>query len=335
MPLTEIAEKSVTGAVATSATASVTRKERNPSVGIHMGKEVRIGSRKVQIVHVKKFNILPTDPKAQSIRDEVIKKVGSEWLANSRDIMRGLTEEEEIKYLPILLGAKPGHDEWEEKTKLFWADFSVAVPGTKEGLTFEAGFKFKNNISDEAEPISIIGYIQYNWCLKSSFVCKEDDANPAKYDFKLIDLAKDLLLKENEFALRKVVDTKYLQLISSKDVTERLKIDWIIEAKGGPNGYGLNTFNMNDVQKEMELNNIKEKNLAEFDRLISDPDLETKAMIHKAVTSRNIILDGDSTYILDDKIIGTSLKGAVAWLNDPNNSNKRLILAERLKELNR
>ena len=166
------------------------------STGKYFGQEVQLGSRKVKVIHFQKSNFLPKGPEAKQIRDEVIKKISPGWKKGTKDVNRGLTREEELLYLPSLIGVKPEAPDWENKTKLFWFDLSIPIPA--QGIEFEAGFKLKPNGID-AEPIDIIGYIYYNVARTHSRVANEDDDNPAQYDFRIIDVAKKLMEEESEF----------------------------------------------------------------------------------------------------------------------------------------
>lgn len=305
---------------------------RSPSLneGDYFGRKVRIGSRKIQLITIKsKFSLLPKEPNAQTLRDEVIKKVGSQWKSGTRDIIRGLTQEEELKYLPSILGIKPTSDDWDSKILEWWANFSIEVPGTEKGIEFEAGFQKSNK--GETEPISLDGYMKYNFCKANSDVANEEEDNLITKTFQLIDKAKVQIEAEQLFTIRKTVDREFLIIVRSTDLNIRRKIDWILEIHGGPDGIGMNISGLTDVQKEMALEEFKDKNLSKFGEIINDSSLETKALIQRATSVGQLSLEGN-TYFFGNKSLG-NFKQTVAYYTDSNNQKDRLILVARLKEL--
>ena len=88
----------------------------------HFGKPVKVGSRKVNIKLVPKFSILPSEPAAKFIRDEVTKKIGSTWKRGTRDILRAIEGVEESYYLPDLMGIRVDSEQWNGKSREFWAN---------------------------------------------------------------------------------------------------------------------------------------------------------------------------------------------------------------------
>lgn len=318
MSTTEIAKDEV---------GSTTKSGAASTEAVHFGTKVRLGSRKIKLKQIKQFSMLPKE--AKQIRDEVIKKVGSQWKDGTRDIIRGLSPEEEVAYLPKILGLKPEHDDWETRVKEFWADFSIAVPAREE-IEIEAGFKLKRNSTSEAEPIDVLGYMQYNFCKANSKVAAEHEDNPSLYTFKLIDTAANLVEQEAIFSLRKEVDMAFYRLTRSIDQQERLKIDWILETRGGEKGLGMNILNMTNIQKEMELEKIKNKDPEGFKTLLDDKRLETKALVRKAITYR-LMENDNGVHIYNGNVIGNTLENAIAWIDDPNNSTSKIALVEKIK----
>lgn len=297
----------------------------------HFGKSVRLGSRKVQLVQVPKFSLMPKGQEAASIRSEQTKKVGSEWKKGTRDIIKGLSDEEELVYLPKLIGISPTSSEWNEKVLTFWADFGIEVPYGDRGVELEVGFK---EVAGKVTPISLDGYIKYNFCVENSMVATTDSevANTFHFDFVLVDKAKVAIEEEEKFAIKKKVDRMYLKLITSTDQSDKNKIEWIIETVGGEDGTGVSTLSMSQVQQEMEIERIKDRDLVKFQKIMEDTHLETKALIRKSVERGTIIQEGNS-YFLDSKVIGASIKEAVGYLESAANQKDKLIIIERNKSI--
>lgn len=300
----------------------------------HFGKRVKLGSRKVTIKLVDKFSILPKDAAAKFIRDEVTKKIGSTWKAGTRDIIRGLTRDEEAFYLPRLLGVRIESDQWNDKVFQHWANFSVPVPNNEEGIELEAGFReVKGTTGNIVEPINLEDYMRFNFCREHSSVATEPDQldNVFLYTYYMVDKQKEEVAREQEFALRQEVDTLFIQLVQSTDSRNSLKVDWILETVGGPTGNGMNIAGLTKIQKNMELERLKNKNISRFKEIISDENLQVKALIRRAVNTGSLVQDGNS-YFLDNKVIGSSLMQAVSYLQSPSNQKDRFLVEERVKE---
>jgi hypothetical protein len=216
-----------------SSSDTVTEEIVSSEYGYHMGQKVRIGSRIVRIEQTKQFSLLPTDPKAQQIRDEVVKRISCQFKRGSKDVIRGLSYEEELKYLPRILGLKPDHDTWETRVKDFWLNFNISIQAGMP-VELEAGFRFKYGSTTEAEPIDIDGYMKYNFAKENSNVGDADN-DLTHLSFKMIDTAEQRVRDEEVFSARKVTDRLFNQIIADSDKFPdvRLKIDWILETYGG------------------------------------------------------------------------------------------------------
>jgi len=313
--------------------AEIAQEAQGLSMGKYNGTKVRIGSRIIRIELIKKHDMLPKDPAAQHIRDEVTKNIGSQWKSGTKDIIRGLSRSEEIMFLPNILGLKPEHANWDTATKEFWANFKVPVTAG-DGIELEAGFKFKDNSAEEAEPISVDGYMSYQFAQANSNVANEDEDNPVTYTFRLIDTAQQDIKDEQAFSVRKIVDRMFNKLLNDADAGDAdavNTIDWIIETIGGDKGLGDTIYGMSGVKKQLEVEKIKDKSPVAFKEAILDKDLETKALIRKGVKYSKIRHEG-TAYFIGNKAMGNGERQAVLWLNDPNNSDEKVMLIAAIKQ---
>jgi hypothetical protein len=94
---------------------------------------------------------------------------------------------------------------------------------------------------------------------------------------------------------------------------------------------GMGIHGLTLVQKQMELSKIKEADLNKFEAIINDKNLETKALLRKAVTYRKVEQIGTS-YLYNSIKMGFNEATAIEWLNDPSNSGHRLSIVESVKE---
>jgi hypothetical protein len=299
-----------------------------------MKQEVKLGSRKIQIVRVEhSFSILPKGAPAKAIRDEVTIKLGSEWKHGTRDIVRGLNREEEAKYLPQLIGLNgPKSEKWEEKALEHWANFGFTLPNNDVGIELEIGFKLDEN--SEVVPINLEDYIKYNWAigLRKQVIGEYDDNILPQHVARIIDKGKKQDEKEQLFAKLKDVNRDFLKLIRSDDPKDRDKIDWILETMGGPEGDGLIITSLSPIQREMELEKVKEKNINKFSEILSDQFLELKATIRKAISYgvSQLKLEGN-TYFYGNVALG-ELDGAIGYFSDPSHVRERQVLNEAVKQ---
>lgn len=307
----------------------------------YFGREVILGSRQVVIKQVSKFSMLPKDPGAKAIRDEVIKKIGSQWKKGSKDIIRGLSTEEEGMYLPGILGTQPKANEWHDKVRTYWADFVIEVP-VEGGVELEVGFKAKegsNDLNNNAEPIKLADYMKYNFAKANSSVAVTDEQldNMPIYEFFVVDKSKEKMKLLATHKLGKTVNVEYYKLISaaaSGDSAANVKMEAIIELKGGQRENGINIESLiTQEEKELELEKIKDRDLAAFEKMLKDPNLQSKGIIKKAVTRGIIEIQGNSYYYMD-KSIGSTLLEAVSWLENPNNATTKMKLLDQIKSVN-
>lgn len=298
----------------------------------YMGRPVQIGSKKVTIKLVDKFSMLPTDPGAKSIKDEVTKKIGSTWKAGTRDIIRGLTPEEEKKYLPSMLGVRIDSEQWNDKVLNHWANFSVPVPLNDNGLELEIGFRVYNESTKEAEPINMKNYMEYNFAKQHGQVASTDDEvdNKFTYTYFIVDKSKDDKARESMYDIRKEASKVFNRLVDTE--SEKDKIDWILETKGGEKGTGIRVHNLAPKQKEIELEKLKDSNPSLFVTVAKDELLQVRAFIYRAVSVGIINLEGNS-YFFGSQVLGSNENEAIAFLKNANNQEIKLAIKARVSAI--
>ena len=310
-----------------------------PKVYQHFGESVEIGSRKVVIRLVPKFSILPSDAGAQFIRDEVTKKIGSTWKKGTRDIIRGLSPLEEKHYMPTLSGIRFDSEQWNEKVRNYWAEFIIEVPNNDKGVELEVGFKEELTgiyPNTNAVPINLDDYIKWKFASQHKEVAstEADLDNMFIYTYQMVDKGLEFKKSEQAYTARKRADVLFAQLTNPADKKELSKVDWILEIHGGDQGNGINITGLTQVQKEMELEKTKDRNPSKFIEICSDKHLATKAQIRKAV-GLGILIQAGNSYMLDNKVIGSSLQEAIAFLENANNQKDKMIIIEKLKEFSK
>ncbi len=281
----------------------------------------------------------------KELKSERKKRIGSTWVKGTKDILRGLSAEEEERYLPKMLGVSPTSDNWDAKVREYWANMTIDVPikGLKLDVGVESGYY--NDVNEKGVrirkkglvPINLNDYINYNFCKGHKWVAvsREDINNVDFFPYFIEDHSKIKLDTEKAYIERKKAGAIYNRLIASntEGSIDESKIDWILEvSKRNKQSafYNRSYDTMTPVEKEMALEHEKNSNPDVFLRIATDPDLEDKSFISKLI-EKGIWERQGNTYMDDSKILANSVKEAVTWLRNPVNSKMRITYEERLK----
>lgn len=279
-----------------------------------MERERVIGSHKV-ILNANTDNLFT----APGLRKETSRKLGSAFKPGSRDIVRGLTPEEEKEFLPFYIGVKPTDNSWFEKVQEYWANF--AIPVGIDGLTLEMGFKEddKGNLT----PIDFEGYMKGSFAMNHPDVTLNEDEKDIK-KFFIVDLA----VKKKEEAIKTNVlvkaDIAFSKLVSDDTETGSAKrnfILWLI---------GETPSHLDDAEKIKKLRDYRDNKPSDFISMVSDPELNIKAFVRRCMIYEIIKREGD-TYWAEDVRLGASERDTLEFLKSPENSAITGRLKDRLK----
>lgn len=291
----------------------------------------QLGSKIVTIKQVEgKFTILPIEG---PFRDEVVKKAGCEWKKGTRDVIRGLNNEEEKKYLPDILGISPNHQDWNSTVLEFWNNFNLIVPADKP-LEIEVGMK--EDVNGNIVPIDVNGYMKYNWARVHSQVAftEEDLRSKSMFTFYVEDLSA---IKDKEIALhnkKKRADAEYVKLVSVNTKDSKIKIDQIVRVISGKKNEFINTHSMQQEEKEIYIDQFKNENPGAFLKIVNDPTINKQALIYMALNVGLMTIEG-SSYFMGDQRVGQNMAETIAWFSDKANSEAVSKFVERLKELSK
>lgn len=273
----------------------------------------------------KKNPVLPKE-----FEDEVSNRLGSEFKDGTRDCIRGLNTIQERVILPPIIGLQPQDANFPSKAREYWADFSV-IP-TKEGLrlnvaTEEVEAEINGKTEKYQNPVVPEDYMIYQMALQSSKVAstQEQLMYPGEYDFLLVDLSIMKEQEESEYQERKEATIAFAKLVTNAD-SNKDTIDWVIQVLKPQDEFF--DFSQSGTDKEIYLDKKLSENPAKFLKVVKDPNLETKALMKRAITLREIVLEGEN-YFVGETNIGP-LRSAVDWLKNPENSAKVLALKSRM-----
>lgn len=270
-------------------------------------------------------------------------KIGSSLKGNGP--LRGLDYDEETEYLPDIIGISPNDTEWRRTVKDYWNNISVSIPadGTTIGklqgkvLAFIIAFKtegekqnFEKVLSlDEKAKIAKNGlvldgvddYILWRYCLVYGKVANryEDIRKSPKILFYLYSKETETRVEHNAFKLRVKAGNLF---------TEILMKDSIIDAVLLMFEQTLTHFESR-ADKHLALEVLIKSKPAVFIKFMEDGNLETKAIIKKAVDAHIIHQPSntDSYYYGEgnEVCLGTTLMDAVIYWKSTEKINKEIV----------
>ena len=270
----------------------------------------------MSVVTIKRRNdysqILPKE-----LRSEVKKKIASHWVGGTKDLLRGLTQDEEKEYLPEVVGISTKSEHWDAKIRQFWADFEISVPeeGLKIDITKDVKTGKYKNVND---------MIIYKFCLNHFEVAvrPEELAEKDAFPFHIVNEEVEQKKDFEVYELRKKANAEFHNLVNGEDRSKIEHVFYLIRENSELMPSGSEAL-------EMRLEQLKDKFPNKFSAIISDENLKYKAFIFKALENRIIIKSGN-TYYDGDAPLG-ELNDAILWLKNPINSSSFLALKERLK----
>jgi hypothetical protein len=321
------------------------------------GKEEIVTKIQFPVKHYKKVIIkrkaIPTNIKGETILGQIPEdfkvKIGSSYKGTS--VLRGLTLEEEKRFLPSIIGISPESQNWENATKDYWNNISKDVPLT--GLELEIGIIY-NNIEDlnfdnnlyentifkakvgiKGTPINIADYILWRYCKVYSRVANdiEDINKSAKIEFYIYSKDKETQTKKALLDLEKEANKLYYSSLGDRDwINHTLRV---LTSLDKTNKYTVSNIELlTDDEKDIALNEYLKSNPALFLAIGKDKNLEIKAFVETCV-AKNILqrIPNTSTITFDNETIGNTLEEVVAFLTNGKNTSVVNTLKARLTKM--
>lgn len=292
-------------------------------------------------VVLKRKKTGPPLPVEGEFIDESIQKVGPSW--NGKVILRGLTIEEEARWLPNIIGLGASSPNWEKETKDYWANIGRSVPPNNKdgsgGLTLEVGLKYKNEADYKAdqertrdengviinplgEPINLPDYVFWRFCLLHGKVANNYDLinKSAKIEFYLFSKEKELKDKTKIMLLKKDANQLFYQRMHERDWVENM-LRLLIQQDPAAE-YGVKDVPTIALEEqELLLNKYAEEYPQLFIAYGKDKHLEMKSFVEVCIAQGLLTRIPNTTSIsMDGTTIGGTLDQTVTFLNDPANA---------------
>jgi len=264
----------------------------------------------VQVLRREQVSHLPTE-----VINESKVFLGSHFVR--RQPLKGLSDEEERKYLPRILGISPEHPEFERRSQDFWAEMGFLVPSS--GVVLDVT---KN---EDGTPYNLEDWIKYQWALKHKLVAinEQELLRDPRKKFYIRDPQEQDRLKNATIQSMKAADVEFIK--ATKDPAKARRIIRMMTKTVNPD-------TLNDAQAENVLYDIKQKDPVTFYKIASDSKLDVKAEIMELVELDVLRKIGNQVIYIDD-IIAETFDDAVIWYQNPKNSSIVATLKAKLNEV--
>lgn len=280
--------------------------------------------------------------------DESIKKIGASF--RYQDTLRGLTSDEEKRFLSQILGIDATNPNWGKQTKDYWANISKPVPA-EEGLKLEIGLIYTNIddynedlrapkdlngviINAKGHPINLNDYIIWRYCLLYSECANdiEDVYKSPKIKFYIYSKDKEIFVKKVSFDNRQKANKLFYERISELDwVAFMLRVSISMDVRTDKKYSVADVMSMSDEEKVVTLEEYLTLNPVRFIELAQDKNLEMKSFIELCISSNKLQrIPNTNTITKDGTILGNTLDAAVAYLL--NGTNLELLNALKAQQ---
>lgn len=275
-----------------------------------------IGSKEISIRRKELVNShLPV-----AVRNEAITKISSVF-GQGIAPLRGLTDKEEKKWLPEIIGVSVTDPGWQKAVTAFWADLSIKV--NSNGIVLQIGF------TDYGDPISLMDYIHYRFCLAHPQVALDKptmESNP-NLKFYIHDPTVEARRENVDVTVKKKAYIEFAKISGDNADNEKMKRIIRLISDSNPDNY-------NNIELENLIATIIDQTPEKFFKVATDKRLDVKATIHKLV-EYDILRKIGNTYIYLDATIGNSMDETIIFLSKTENSSIVAELKAKLKEAER
>lgn len=273
--------------------------------------------------------------------------------------LRGLTHEEEVKYMPDIINFSPNDVDWRRATKDYWNNISVVIPAdgaTAEQLqgkildftvnfkneedrkTFESLLDFTKKAEmlsklDKDNAINIIygveDYVLFQFATKSSSVANtiKDSRKSPKIKFYLYSKDVETKAQYSLFKLRNEAKKRFIGIMDNEAVVDALLVM-----------FDQSLVSFDDLSgKHLALEVYADKHPKEFIEFTKDKTLQVKSFIAKASNYGIINKPSNSENYYygenNEVLLGKNLEEAVLYLQDTSNQEVKNAIKARLTNL--
>lgn len=256
--------------------------------------------------------------------------IGSYWdNSHSMTVGTGLNFEEQRLLLPEMVDCEPADRNFRAKVKEYYQNMRTIIP-FKDGRKLEIGLSKDNlaPVSEENKPINLADYLAYRHALKSPEVSPTREAaekNMLTKYYIFDPLAAELKDVAKNAARDKALETYLLVKKDPKKVDMLLTL-LLVDPR-------TITGANKDALKAEKLKTLVETDPGTFMKTYEDKFFE-EAYLVKTLCALKILREV-GTQVIDletGKTLGHDMVETAAWINDPVNSERLLLLKARMQE---
>ena len=227
---------------------------------------------------------------------------------------RGLTHEEEIKYLPKVLGISPSSPNWDAATDNYWNSISVRIP-------YPTGIQLEVGKNENGEPINISDYVLFKFAKKHRHVgASKEVVHKSKHIWFYIE---DLEIENKK--RKEIVSVKmeaYKLLTENQDQERFLTGILLVLGDKLNKPYLLESMDLND--KLSEVTQLVEENPKDFVEAANAPDLDFRTFLISAIQKGFLTRIPNTEIIMfgqdgETRELGSNYSEAILYLKAENN----------------
>jgi hypothetical protein len=296
-------------------------------------------------VYIKRKKAIAAYPGADKVDSKM--KIGSSF--KNQSVLRGLSHEEEMKFLPNVLGLSAKSDKWEKATQNYWANISKVVPQDNTGLELEIGFDYENKEAKEkgesvsveerhqhGRPIRLNDYILYRYCLLYRRVANSiEDVNKSPHIwFYIHTKERQLNLEHTKAQSEDKALQEYFKILTNRDkVVDVLTVFAQESAKLDDGLVPFNLESLDDREQDLLLRKCATKYPKKFHDFATDTQLEMRSFIERSIVSGKLrrVPNTDTVIYGDNTTIGNTMDDCIAFLKNPKNAKVYNNLVAQMK----
>lgn len=272
-----------------------------------------VKSRVITVKRKKEVYTLDVDLKAPK---DTAWKIGASMKGRSH--LKGLTFEEEARYLPEIINVSATSQEFGKSCANHWR--SISVPVDVDGLTLETGWRWNSeedyekekDIKEEerklGEPINVSDYVLYRYCLVYGRVANRPELVNATPKIRFYLESKDDEVKRDRTKLQKRLDANkaMLEVIGNRALVRAIIRAWDVN---------IDVHEMNEDELDIQLDTFATQRSDEFLKLYNDKDIMTKAFINEAIRLQKLTrAEHSETIMYGSTVVGKNMIEAVGNL---------------------
>lgn len=263
----------------------------------------------------------PSTRLAKEIAQDTVMKIGG-GLTQTGTPLKGISFEEEVKYLPRIVGIPADHIEFTSRVDKWYSNLSINIPYT--GLTIELAF------DDKEEPVNVRDFLYWKFLLAHPSVAADKQSMFSNPNYRCY-IEDVQTTSNNESKLLDVKRKAYIEF--SKIVDDEARMDVVIRQLAIQNGETAAKYiKMDFKDKQVAFSKFMEKDYDKFLKVATEENSELKAEIFTMIEF-GLLTKAGERIIYKSLPLGENMDETIAFLKSPANSETYAILKGNLSNM--